>query len=474
MEDTEQQSSTPTSVELARRNGRDEMNLAEFPVTLLADIAPKGQKTLVYRDGEQTLTITASDAYGLPTAVDADVIVALIQLTKDANNFTDPTITFTRSGLLDILGWIKNGSSYQRLAQSLKCWTGVTLNYEKAWWDNRSKKKVDATFHILESVVLNETVGDAGDRTTSTFTWNKRFFDSCRADNLKRLDLHTYFSLDSSISKRMYRFLDKRFYHRPSWTFDLQEFAYSHVGLGRNYRDNGKIKEKLAKAIAELVRIGFLEDLPAKERYQQVKRGQWTITLTRKQAEPATLEVQTQESDAESEPNDSPPALERELVARGIIARRAKSLVAQYPAERIARQIEHFDFIQQKSPGEIKKPGGFLCAAIEDDYPAMTGFVSRAERVAREALLKEQMRANANSKAAKAEAALRDQAARVQVAAYLDSLGSQELEQLDREILTNPANRESYQRMSPRFKVMFIETLRRALVRERLKLDPED
>src|SRR3954454_6886480 len=104
----------PTNRDLARRNGRDEMNLAEFPITLLADRAPQGQKTLVFRDGEQTLTVTGSDAYGLPTAVDADVIVALIQLTKQANNFTDPTVAFTRYGLLRLLGWRDHGESYRR------------------------------------------------------------------------------------------------------------------------------------------------------------------------------------------------------------------------------------------------------------------------------------------------------------------------------------------------------------------------
>src|SRR3954452_11428767 len=175
-----------TSRDLARRNGRDEMNLAEFPITLLADRAPQGQKTLVFRDGEQTLTVTGSDAYGLPTAVDADVVVALIQLTKQANNFTDPTVSFTRYGLIRLLGWPNKGSSYQRLSQSLKCWTGVTLNYEKAWWDNKAKRRVDAPFHIIESVVISESslLGDeeAGQHSCSIFTWNKRFFDSCRND----------------------------------------------------------------------------------------------------------------------------------------------------------------------------------------------------------------------------------------------------------------------------------------------------
>ena len=68
--------------------GRDEMNLAEFPIALIADRVPEGQKTLYFKDGHGQLTVTGSDAYGLPTATDTDVIVALIYLTKLRNNLT--------------------------------------------------------------------------------------------------------------------------------------------------------------------------------------------------------------------------------------------------------------------------------------------------------------------------------------------------------------------------------------------------
>src|SRR3954453_22869063 len=83
--------------------GRDELNLAEFPVAVLATRIPKGLKTLTFEDtvydqqaGEtvtRRLIITSSDAYGLPTAVDDEVLVALIQLTKRANDFTEPKVT---------------------------------------------------------------------------------------------------------------------------------------------------------------------------------------------------------------------------------------------------------------------------------------------------------------------------------------------------------------------------------------------
>src|SRR3954465_3430239 len=92
--------------DLFRTNGgRDELNLAEFPITLLSDRVPGGCKTLVFEDkvfdqqaGEMVtrkLTVTGSNAHGLPTAVDDEVLVALLQLTKLAG-FRDPKVQFSR------------------------------------------------------------------------------------------------------------------------------------------------------------------------------------------------------------------------------------------------------------------------------------------------------------------------------------------------------------------------------------------
>ena len=62
----------------ARRVGRDEMNLSEYPVTLLTERVPPGCKTITFKDRHGTLTVTGSDDYGLPAASDSDVIVALL------------------------------------------------------------------------------------------------------------------------------------------------------------------------------------------------------------------------------------------------------------------------------------------------------------------------------------------------------------------------------------------------------------
>ncbi|MBV8315225.1 MAG: replication initiator protein A, partial [Planctomycetaceae bacterium] len=231
-----------------RRTGRDEMNLCEFPIATLTDHPSEGVKTLVFEDRHGKLTVIGSDAYGLPTALDSDVIVALIQLTKQRNDFTDPTVEFSRYELLKLLGWENKGQNYRRLSESLHRWVTVSLKYDGCWWNNKRKRRTSASFHILDYVILPDEDDPC---EASSFAWNKIFFKSCRDGNLKRLDLDTYFALKSAISKQLYRHLDKRFYIRRDWTFDLRELAFEHVGMSRNYTA-AKLKEKLRPALDEL------------------------------------------------------------------------------------------------------------------------------------------------------------------------------------------------------------------------------
>ena len=132
--------------------GRDEMNLAEFPIALLADRVPEGQKTLYFEDGHGRLTVTGSDAYGLPTAADTDVIVALIYLTKLRKNFSDVKVNFSRYELIKLLNWPDEGKSYKRLDNRFNRWTAYCWYMINAGGTIRLKKYVSAKMHILESV----------------------------------------------------------------------------------------------------------------------------------------------------------------------------------------------------------------------------------------------------------------------------------------------------------------------------------
>ena len=213
--------------------------------------------------------------YGLPTAIDDEVLFALIQITKLYNDFREREVKFSRYEVLRLLGWRDDSVNYRRLTESLRRWKRVNLSYEKAWWNKLDQTWMTEEFNIIDNLSIPEDTGRRPGRppkrrthATTSFHWNKVVFQSFQAENLKRIDAKTYFSLRSSVAKRMYRFLDKRFYHKPEWPFDLHDFAFEHVGLSRSYEKNaGKIKEKLQPGLDELEAIGFISPLPKEKRY---------------------------------------------------------------------------------------------------------------------------------------------------------------------------------------------------------------
>ena len=229
-------------------------------------------------------------------------------------------------------------------------------------------------FHILESVVIIEQtvrkkLKARGQQQlpSSQFTWNKIFFRSCQADNLKRLDLETYLSLESAVSKQMYRFLDKRFYSRREWTFDLREFAFGHIGLSQNYTA-AKIKEKLQPAIDELETIGFIE--------QDGPRGALREGRPRR--------VEDHAHAAETRPRrprrneTSPPETQRARASphrpRRHASRPPPELARSHPAEHIRERLEMFDWLSGKKDKRVSKsPGGYLAESIRKSYVAAQG-----------------------------------------------------------------------------------------------------
>lgn len=86
--------------------------------------------------------------------------------------------------------------------------------------------------------------------------WNDAIVESFRNKNTKELDWDFYLSLQSPTAKRLYRFLDKRFYNRDRWTFDLESFCRNKIGIHRKRVTD--FKKTLRPAIEELVAVGLL------------------------------------------------------------------------------------------------------------------------------------------------------------------------------------------------------------------------
>jgi Replication initiator protein A len=440
------------------RAGRDEMNLAEFPTAILTTRAIGGIKTLRFRDSHGELTVTGSDALGLPTPIDTDVMVALIEMTKNKNRFSDAKVNFTRYELIRLIGWANVGSSYERLKESLDRWAGVLLIYDGCWWDNRLKRYVSKTVHIVEDVLIADgkmkTEKDGQQHTVplSSFSWSSHFMESFQANNLKSLDTVFYFSLKLPSSKQLFRFLDKRFGSgRSEWTFDLEQLAFEHVGLSRNY-DPPKIKEKLGKAIDELEDKGFLKPLTREERY--FKTGDvWRIRLLDGRSDVSALPAPIREAEPE------PPALVTELTKREVTRITAEELVKQCPAEAIQAKLEVFDWLVEKNDKRVaKSPGGYLVDSIRKDYATPKGFVPRAERRRRESARREAEHKAGEQLRRKREDERRDDEERQAVDAEIKRLTLDERAELEAELLAqaSPEERQAIEDPSVR---MFRDTM---------------
>jgi hypothetical protein len=376
-------------------SGKDEMNFAEFPIALLTDRVPKDQKSIKFEDQiydekrKKVITrrrvIEGSEEYGLPTATDDTVILALIQVTKLKTDFTRRQVDFTRLELIRMLGWPNEGKSYDRIKLSLQRIANVTYNYDNAWWDARQKTWTTKIFHILETVEINDSRASSGQGGLfpSRIVWNEVVFDSFQSGFLRNIDFQFCMALQHPTALRMYRFLGKRFHIKPDWTFDLKEFAHDHIGLGRNYEGGTQISRKLQPAITELENVGFLEPLAENERFPKKGRG-WFIRFIQKTPAvacltapvPPALLIQTE---------CEPPPLVTGLTERGVTRSKAMQIVAEHSAELIQTKLEVFDWLVRKGDRRVaKNPAGYLVASIRSDYQVPGDFLP-ADAVARAA-----------------------------------------------------------------------------------------
>jgi len=109
-------------------DGRDELNLSDFPFAALSDRVAAEKTSLVFEDTgwdklskemvRKRVIISPSVEFGLPTNRDEEVILGLIQYSR-ADGFSGRTVSFIPSELFGLLGWRKEGRSYSRLDESV-------------------------------------------------------------------------------------------------------------------------------------------------------------------------------------------------------------------------------------------------------------------------------------------------------------------------------------------------------------------
>jgi hypothetical protein len=366
------------------RNGpvlisRDEMNLAEFPLTVLSTRSNPKLKTLEFHDtirgksGEvvdRHWIITGADRFGLPTASDDEVLLGLLKLTVD-DGFRDRKVFFTRYELLRILRWTTEGRSYVRLQKALDRLSGVRIKATNAFYDNESKSHSTRNFGILDGYEIND--GRSLEPKPSFFTWSDVLFKSFQVGFIKKLDFDYYLGLKSAVSKRLYRYLDKHFWYKSKVQINLFTLAHEKIGISRNYAFASSLKQQLDPAIEELVARGFLAgcDFIGKGKDTEVVlyAGSGKPRIDNKKDRSAEVHV---EAATELVCDSLDEEIVQALVTRGIMPPQATKLASgRTPSElqRMKEIIAYFDEFKNSNQGrKMTSPVGFLYRAVEKPF----------------------------------------------------------------------------------------------------------
>ena len=344
----------------------DELNLAEFGLASAGERHLDGKKTVIFEDTvwdkaarkrlPRKLAISGSDLYGLPTAKDDDVLLALVHLSA-AGGFTDREIAFSRYELLKLLRWEDSTRNYRRLFKSLRRWAGLTVYSNRAFYDHRRKSWVNRDFGVIDNLIVYERE-DADGPAVSRFSWNQVFFDSFRAGYLKRLDWDLYCRLRSPVAKRLYRFLDKRFYRGGKVETDLRTLAERTVRLSAS-NHTGQHKRQLLVGIAELEREWELKPADPAERFRREAHGKWTVVFERKRrASPGGVAS-----------GNTLTGVAADLAAAGVSATMAARLAADSDERTVRTMLALFAHYQATGK---RREAGFLVNCVRD--PASVRF----------------------------------------------------------------------------------------------------
>ena len=349
---------------------RDEMNLAEFPLTVLSTRVDPKVKTLEFTDHirakngeliERRWIITAADKFGLPTASDDEVLLGLIKLTVD-EGMQDRRVHFTRYELLKILRWSTEGRSYVRLQRALDRLSGVRIKATNAFFENDTKAHSTRNFGIIDAYEIND--GREPHTRDSFFLWSEALFHSFQVGFIKKLDLDVLLSFESAVSKRLYRFLDKHFWYRSTVQSNLFVLAHEKIGVSRNYKFASSLKQQLEPALDELIAIGFISE------YEYQGRGNGTEIIIRANKKRAVDGTTAGANSLSAAGETSFEEISQLLQARGLKPPQISRLLcdaADQTLQRVKKIIDHFDhLVRGKSPLVSRSPIGFLYRAVEN------------------------------------------------------------------------------------------------------------
>jgi plasmid replication initiation protein len=374
------------------RQGKDEMNLAVFPIAALSVRVPRNVKALKFQDTIQgdggklvkrSWTVQGGNDCGLPTAGDEDVYVALMELTRQ-QGFGDRRVNFSRYELARRLGWSPCGKTYKRIEQALLRLANVHIHASNAFWDNAKRSYVTVGFSLIQEYQLYDEKPKPGQKPgseppSSFFMWSERLYESFKSGYIKFLDTELYFKLSSATARRLFRYLDKKFGRDHRFSIDIFKLAHEHLGISRNFRYVSQLVQQMRPAFEDLLEHRYLKSWEVRDRiisFVRVKNDDHMDEALPESVNNLPFEEAALTIEVEGGEDGRQDLLEAEtldaLIARGITRRKARALIQAHSPDRIGHigdTIAYFDWLLANNRRHPDNPAGFLVSLIQDDLP---------------------------------------------------------------------------------------------------------
>jgi hypothetical protein len=289
----------------------EELNICEFPVTVLS--TQPVHKTYEAKDTiildseivERKWIIDGSIKLGIPIAIDESTLIIILsyftETIKTASNLHD--IGFSSFDFLKKAKWPIDEPHYAILHRSLLRLALAKYRTIRSFFKKEGQKKgrymeehIFSLFDDVKIYGLNPT----GDEEIDFHIWDMKYHhirlsqtlvESIKSGNIKPTDFDFYLSLEKPITRRQYRYYDKRFYQQGIFSIDIERLAFGHLGLMKqgymkgNTIDKYTLQRTLDVGHKELQKKGYIKSWKYERGYLIVERA------PQKNIEPVVIDV---------------------------------------------------------------------------------------------------------------------------------------------------------------------------------------
>jgi len=240
---------------------KEEMNLTEIPFCYPSKRLPNNFKEIIYEkidiDNNKNQVKRKMTVRYPTTEIGERVYLGLMAISRD-EGFPQQIDNFSIYKLLNILNMNNDGRSYREIKRALRELHEVSIYTEEAFWDNKKKKYISTDeqgFHVIDKWKIKKQ----GENESGYIKWSDTIYQSIvRNEYIKNLNLKFYLSLDDSLARRLYRYLDKRMYNSLVFETEVSDIVCI-IGLV-NYKYMSDLRKRLDPALEELKKKGFLKD----------------------------------------------------------------------------------------------------------------------------------------------------------------------------------------------------------------------